>query len=106
LGINMDTIIWNPVQANEWLLFYGDNAEAALRNLGITEAFASNRVTAGTAYVVARQQAGEMRVEQPLATETTREGAPLLRQRTWVQSSVRPLWLINNPRAIRKLVGL
>jgi hypothetical protein len=106
LGIVFDTLLWNPVQANEWMLFYGDNAENALRNMGIREAFASMRVPVGTAYIAAGGQVGQTRVEQPLATETSREGAPLMRQRTWTQSSVRPLFFVDNPFAVRKLVGL
>lgn len=106
LGYEYNIVIVNPVQKYEWGLFYGDKASQALRDLGFDEMYASNRVTAGTAYVAAEKQAGEMRVEQPLATETSREGAPSMRQRTWTQSSVRPVFVPNNPFAIRKITGL
>jgi hypothetical protein len=64
---------------------------------------ASNRVTAGTAYAVASQQVGELRMEQPLQTETYRE--PKTR-RTWVQSSIKPVMYVTNPMAVRKITGL
>lgn len=106
LGVIFDIIIVNPVQKYEWNLFYGKNAKQALSDLGFDEMYSSNRVAAGTAYAVAERQVGEMRVEQPLATETVREGAPQMRQRTWVQSSVRPLFFANNPFAVMKITGL
>jgi hypothetical protein len=44
-----------------------------------------------------------MRIEQPLATETWREPET---QRTWVQSSVRPVMYVNNPYAVVMATGL
>jgi hypothetical protein len=106
LGIQYDTLIVNPAQAEAWNNFYQGRAKEALNDNGIREMFASNRVAAGVAYAVASKQVGEMRMEQPLGTTTEREGAPTMRERTWVQSSVRPLFLVNNPFAVRKLTGL
>lgn len=106
LGISYDILIVNPAQAEAWNNFYQGNAKQALSDNGFKEMYSSNRVTAGSAYVVAEKQVGEMRMEQPLATTTEREGAPQMRERTWVQSSVRPLFLVNNPFAVRKLTGL
>lgn len=106
LGLQYDLLIVNPVQKYEWNLFYGDKASQALSDMGYREIYASNRVVAGTAYSVASGQVGEMRIEQALGTETDREGAPLMRQRTWVQSSVRPVMFVTNPYAILKHTGL
>lgn len=106
LGIHYDLLLVNPAQLVSLRLFYQDRLQAMLNDNGITEAYPTNRVPIGTAYLIASGQLGEMRVEQPLATETTREGAPLLRQRTWVQSSVRPVMFVNNPFAVMKLTGL
>lgn len=106
LGIQYNILLVNPVQRNEWRLFYGNNSEAALRDFGFNEMYATNRVPLGTAYAIASGQLGEMRVEQPLQTVTEREGAPLLRERTWVQSSVRPVMFVTNPFAVIKLTGL
>lgn len=106
LGVEFNLIIVNPVQKYEWNLFYGKNAQQALNDLGFDEMYSSNRVATGTAYAVAEKQVGEMKVEQPLATETSREGAPQMRQRTWTQSSVRPLFFVTNPFAVMKITGL
>lgn len=106
LGLEFNLIIVNPVQQYEWNLFYGDKSQQALRDLGFDEMYSTNRLAAGTALAIASGQVGEMRVEQPLATETSREGAPQMRQRTWVQSSVRPLFFVTNPFAVMRINGL
>jgi hypothetical protein len=110
LGLEYDLLLVNPQEATNLRLVYNSNGgaglSAVLADNGINEMYSSNRVPAGTAYFIASGQVGEMRVEQPLATETSREGAPLMRQRTWVQSSVRPLMFVNNPYAIIKYNGL
>jgi hypothetical protein len=103
LGIVYDTALVNPKELNSLRLFYGSGLEQALADNGFDEVYASNRVTAGTAYFVASGQLGQMRLEQPLATETWR--APET-QRTWVQSSVRPVMFVDNPFAVQKVTGL
>lgn len=103
LGIRYNVAIVNPVQLNEARLFYQGNLAQMLADNGYDEIYASNRVTVGTAYFVAQGQLGEMRLEQPLATETWRESGT---QRTWVQSSVRPVMFVNNPFAVVKATGL
>ena len=103
LGIQYNVAIVNPVQLNELRLFYGGNLAQMLADNGYDEVYASNRVPVGTAYFVAEGQLGEMRLEQPLATETWREAGT---QRTWVQSSVRPVMFVNNPFAVVRATGL
>lgn len=108
LGVVYNIILVNPVQLNELRLFYSGSGgtptlEQVLDDNGYDEIFASNRVPAGTAYFIAEGQLGEMRLEQPLATETWYEQAT---QRDWVQSSVRPLMFVNNPFAVVRATGL
>lgn len=103
LGVRYNVAIVNPVQLNELRLFYAGNLAQMLADNGYDEVYASNRVAVGTAYFVAEGQLGEMRLEQPLATETWREPGT---QRTWVQSSVRPVMFVNNPFAVVRATGL
>jgi hypothetical protein len=103
LGIQYNIAIVNPVQMNELRLFYAGGLAQMLADNGYDEVYASNRVAVGTAYFVAEGQLGEMRIEQPLATETWREPGT---QRTWVQASVRPLMFVNNPFAVIRVTGL
>jgi hypothetical protein len=103
LGINYDLWLLNPQEYTQLIIIYG---AAGLRDLLAAmnvSVYVSNRVTAGTAYVVASGQVGEMRIEKPLGTETWREPG---RERTWVQSGVRPVMFVNNPYAVRKFTGL
>ena len=103
LGMRFNVALVNPTQLNELALFYADRLSDALSDNGFEEIYSSNRVPEGSAYFLARGQVGEMRLEQPLATETWREEAT---QRTWVQSSVRPVMFVDNPFAIVKVTGL
>jgi len=106
LGIQYNIALVNPVQLNALRLFYSmtnSSLEQMLSDNGFDEVYASNRVPVGTAYFVAEGQLGEMRIEQPLATETWREQET---QRTWVQSSVRPVMFVQNPYAVVKATGL
>lgn len=103
LGVVYNTVLVNPVQLNELRLFYRGDLTQLLSDNGYDEVYASNRVAVGTAYFVARGQLGEMRLEQPLATESWRVADS---QRTWVQSSVRPLFFVNNPFAVVRVTGL
>jgi hypothetical protein len=103
LGVVYNVVLVNPVQLNELRLFYHGALTQMLSDNGYDEAYASNRVAVGTAYFVARGQLGEMRLEQPLVTESWRDKET---QRTWVQSSVRPLFFVNNPFAVIRVTGL
>lgn len=105
LGVTFDLWLLNPKQAHDLRIIYGDDLDDILRDSNIS-LFASNRVPAGEAFVVAENQPGELRVEQPLASETSREGAPSMRQRTWTQSSVRPVMFVTNPFAVLHFTGL
>lgn len=102
LGVVYDLWLLNPKQRMDLAITYGSALDEVLASMGI-EAYASNRIPNGTAYAVARGQVGELRVEQGLGTETWREQAT---QRTWVQSSVRPVMYVTNPYSIKKVTGL
>ncbi|HTW17075.1 MAG TPA: major capsid protein [Nocardioides sp.] len=103
LGVQYDTWIINPTQHYQLVVTYGDKLAQVLESMKIKEVFSSNRVPNGTGYAVASQQVGEMRVEQPLRTETDRI---VKNEKTLVQSSVRPVMYVTNPYAIKKVTGL
>jgi len=103
LGIVYDLWIMNPQEFLNLATVYGNFLNDLLTSLGIS-IFVTNRVPAGTAYVVAEGQVGQMRIEQPLATETWRDSDG--RQQTWTQSSVRPVMFVDNPPAVLKFTGL
>ena len=98
-GVSFNLWLVNPQEALALTSIYG----AALGAAGIPSIYSSPRVTAGTAYALAERQVGQMRVEKPLGTETWREPKT---ERTWVQSSVRPLWFVDNKFAILRFTGL
>lgn len=102
LGVTFDLWIVNPQEMSNFQLIYGENWRNVLANWNI-EMISSNRVAAGTAYVVEGGMVGEMRLEQPLSTEVWREPET---QRTWVQSSVRPVFAVTNPYSAYKVTGL
>lgn len=103
LGVTYDIWIVNPMQKYVLTYVYGDKLADVLKSLGIREVFASNRVANGTGYAVASGQVGELRVEQPLRTETERV---VKNEKTLVQSSVRPVMYVTNPFSIKKVTGL
>lgn len=70
----------NPQELANFQVIYGDRWKAVLQSWGGVDMFASNLVTAGSAYVVAERQVGEMRFEKPLSTATWREEE---RETTW-----------------------
>jgi len=105
-GTIFDTWIINPVQLSRLRVAYQGvpgGIDAIARDFGITTIFATQEVAVGTAYVVSSGNVGEYRVESPLGTEAWREQET---QRTWVQSSVRPLFFIDNPMGLLKVTGL
>jgi hypothetical protein len=103
LGIRFDLWILNPANYTDLLLLYGgDGIQELLSTLNL-EIYVTNRVPVNTAYVVAQGQVGQMKTEKPLGTETWREPN---RERTWVQSSVRPLMFCDNRFAALKVTNL
>lgn len=102
MGQVFDLLLMNPQEYFQLATIYGSALNDLLASLGL-DIFVTNRVTAGTLYAVAQGQPGEMRIEQPLETETWYEEGT---QRFWTQSSVRPLFFVDNGFAVLKLQGL
>jgi len=102
LGIVYDLIIMNPQEFFQLATIYGNALNQLIDSLGL-DIFVTNRCPAGSIYAVAEGQAGQMRIEQPLQTETWYEEET---QRFWTQSSVRPVMFIDNPHAVMKITGL
>lgn len=103
MGMRYDLWILNPTNYTDLLLLYGgDGIQELLTTLDL-DIYVTNRVVLNTAYVVAQGQVGQMRVEKPLSTETWREPN---RERTWTQSSVRPLMFCDNRFAALKFTNL
>ncbi len=102
LGVSFNLWVVNPAQKAQFSLVYGSGAQAVLDAYNVRME-ASNRVAAGTAYVVEAGQVGEIRLEKALSTETWREPET---QRTWVQSDVRPVMFVTNPYSALKVTGL
>jgi hypothetical protein len=107
LGVDYTLLVLNPLQLTSMRNFYSMinvDIDQVFEDNGFTDGYyASNRVAAGTAYAVAAGQVGGFRVEQPLGTETWREQG---KERTWVQSSVRPVVYVTNPFGVMKMTGL
>jgi hypothetical protein len=102
LGVTYDLWLLNPQELHNLRIAYGPELDAILKDANI-ELFASNRITAGTGYAVARGQVGFLDYEKQLQTETWRE--PGIRS-TWVQSFVMPIFGVTNPYSIKKVTGL
>lgn len=105
MGMDGSTWLWivNPTDYMNLAMVYGDSLEQML-SAHNADLFVTNRVAAGTAYVVAEGQAGEMRLERPLETRSWDDPNGI--EQTWVQASVRPVFFVNNPFALFKVVGL
>jgi hypothetical protein len=104
LGVELNTLIINPAQAAVLTTAFGaQNVDAILAANGITRKIVSNRVTAGTAFVLESGGVGEMRFEKGISTETWREPK---NQVTWVQTDVRALMAVTDPYAVYQLTGL
>ncbi len=102
LGVVYDLWLVNPAQWAQLAIVYGSALADVLASHGIVM-FPTNRVAAGTAYVVARGQVGGINIEKPLGTEVWREERT---ERTWVQASARPVFYVTNPYSVRKITGL
>jgi hypothetical protein len=102
LGVTYDLWLINPIQAGLLRMVYGADLSEMLSSNNVST-FVSNRVPTGVAYAVASGQVGGMEYEQGVFTETWREPKT---ERTWVQTSVRPVMYVTNPFSVKKIVGL
>lgn len=102
LGVNYNLWIVNPAQMASLRTIYGTALSGLLADNNVS-VVPTNRVAAGTAYVVDEGMVGELRYEKALSTETWREQGT---QRTWVQADVRPVFAVTNPLSVLKFTGL
>lgn len=103
LGEKPDTLLINTLDDIQLGIIYGeDGKNAMLQSFGLTP-FVSNRVTAGSPIFGTRGGVGEYKTEKPLGTITYPEPQ---RDRTWVQTSVRNVFYVTNPFAMRQLTGV
>lgn len=103
LGVDYNLWIMNPQEYATLVSIYQGALNDVLDAYGIS-VFVTNRVAAGTAYVVAEGMLGEMLIEQPLFTRTFPDPDGI--EQDWIQSSVRPLIYAQNPYAVLKFTGL
>lgn len=105
-GYTYDTVIIHPNEAENLRSVYGDTLDQMLSDYGIHDLIVTPRATAGTALILAGGSVGELRLEEPLRTETDREGAPELREQTWVQTAVNPVMYVTDPFAVIQMTGI
>jgi hypothetical protein len=98
MGADFNLWILNPQEVLALVAIYG-----SLTAPGIPTIYSSPRMTAGEAIVCQSQGCGQTRIEKPLGTETWREQKT---ERTWVQTSVRPLWFVDNKFVLLHYKGL
>jgi hypothetical protein len=103
LGESPNILLINPLDSLQLGIIYGiEGKKAMLSSFGLTE-FVSSRVTAGAPVIATGGQVGEYKTEKPLGTETWREPET---ERTWVQTSVRNVFYVTNPYAMKRLTGV
>lgn len=102
LGVQFDTWLINPAEANKFKVIYGQNWRDVLSDWNV-EFFVSNSITAGTAFALERGQVGQIRHEFGLQTETWYEEKT---QKNWVQVSNDALFAVTNPYSVLKVTGI
>jgi len=105
-GYTYDTVIVNPTDAQSLRMVYSESVDTVLSDYGINDLIVTPRKAAGSAYLLAGGQVGELRLEEPLRTITEREGAPQLREQWWIQSAVNPVMYVTDPYAIIEETGI
>lgn len=107
-GYKFDTVVINPIEAFNLRAYYGmeSNVKAALADVGINNIIVTPQKAAKSAYVLASKMVGQMRLEEPMRTVTEREGAPDLREQTWVQTAINPVFFVTDPYAVEEVTGL
>lgn len=106
MGYSYDTAIVHPNEAETLRSVYGDTLDAMLSDQGINDLIVTPRQPAGQTLILAGGQVGELRLEEPLRTVTEREGAPELREQTWIQTAVNPVMYVTDPFAIIQMTGI
>lgn len=73
-GVQADTLMWSPEDAERFYNIYGDRGQSVLREHGITRTLRSVRLTAGRRRYLKAGQVGYLAWEKPMDTEEVREG--------------------------------
>jgi len=105
-GQNLDSILIHPNQELSLAQFAaaaGTSIDGILATAGITNWFASPRITAGTAILYEAGQVGGWANEFPLAQDAWYENET---ERNWYQWSVSPAMFVDNPYALLQLTGI
>ncbi|MFE2998671.1 major capsid protein [Nocardia sp. NPDC059246] len=104
LGYQYDLWIVNPQEKAHFSEVYAGVgvAQGQLDSNNVTM-LSTNRVPPGTAYAVSPGRLGQMRMEDPLSTETWYEAGE---QTTWFQSWCTPAFAVTEPYAVLKFTGL
>lgn len=105
LGYMYDTVIINPLELETLRSVYSTMLDGMLTDYKISDLISTPRKAKGSVYVLAGQAVGEMRLEEPLRTTTEREGAPQMREQTWVQTAVNPVVYVTDPYAAIEMSG-
>lgn len=107
-GYTYDTIVAHPLDLFYARAYYGTTGDmtGAFRDVGITKVVSTPQKAVKSAYVLASKMVGQMRLEEPMRTVTEREGAPDLREQTWVQTAINPVFFVTDPYAVEELKGL
>lgn len=103
LGVELDVFATTPALMANLRVLYGADLTSMFQDMGIRTVVSSNRVPAGSAYVGAEGQVGELAIEQGLATKTYRDED---HDRDFVKSSVILVPYVTNPYAVFRLDGL
>lgn len=109
MGYTFDTLIVNPQEKRLLLEYYGTDAgrmDAALASAGITTLVSTPRKATKSAILTAGKMPGQMRLEEGMRTVTEREGAPLMREQTWIQTAINPVFVVTDPYAVLELTEL
>jgi hypothetical protein len=108
MGYEFNTLITNPSDAYYLRAFFGEQGKvsAALADLGIENLVVTPRKTAKSVILTAGKQGGQMRMETPMTTVTEREGAPLLRDQTWIQTEINAAVFVTDPYAMLEITAI
>lgn len=104
LGYTYDTAIVNPLEMESLRSVYAETLDKVLADYNI-DLIPTPRKAKGSIYVLAGGAVGELRLEEPLRTVTEREGAPQMREQTWVQLAVNPVMYVTDPFACIEMTG-
>lgn len=102
LGITYNLVLLNSQEVMTLQMLYGPSLPALLQSAGIS-IYKTDDIPKGTGWWVSEGDAGQMRTEKALSTETWREEKT---ERTWSQSSVRPVMFVDNPEAVVQVTGI